>query len=98
MSTEKKVKARKIILGTFTSICTAIVYGAIYGFFVKILWNDIMPDLFNLKGISYVQSFELIILVRLVFGTLIYNNPSSKDEKKSKHSKIYEYIVNNEEE
>ena len=32
------------------------------------LWNITMPDVFNLKKISYWQAFRLLIIATILFG------------------------------
>jgi hypothetical protein len=34
----------------------------IFGFVIKMLWNDVMVDVFNLKAITYWQALELYLL------------------------------------
>jgi len=46
------------------------------GLFVMYLWNMLMPDIFNLPRISYLQAVGLVILFHLIFPT---NTHSSKD-------------------
>ncbi|MBN2362611.1 hypothetical protein JXL83_00605 [candidate division WOR-3 bacterium] len=48
-----------------------IVFGALiallFGFFVKILWNWLMPELFSLPKISYWQGWGLVLLSHILF-------------------------------
>lgn len=37
------------------------------------LWNITMPDVFNLKAITYWQAFRLLLIAGLLFGGLHYN-------------------------
>jgi len=46
------------------------------GIFVMWLWNMLMPDIFNLPKISYLQAVGLVILFHILFPT---NSSSSKD-------------------
>lgn len=48
----------------------AIVLWFIVVYLVKILWNDVCVDLFNLPVISYVQSIKLNLLVWFLFGKI----------------------------
>jgi hypothetical protein len=54
-------------------------YGIMFGFFflamvaatggvIMLLWNNLMPELFNVQQITFVQAFGLLILVRLLTG------------------------------
>lgn len=38
------------------------------GLVVMLLWNAIIPDIFNLKSITYWQSVGLILLTRILTG------------------------------
>lgn len=41
----------------------------IFGYFVMLLWNWLMPAIFGLKEITYWQAAGLVILARLLFGS-----------------------------
>lgn len=51
---------------------SALVVGALlallFGYFVMLLWNWIMPAVFGLGTITYWQGFGLVLLARLLFG------------------------------
>jgi hypothetical protein len=49
-------------------IALAIAFALVFGVFVQMLWNWLMPSLFKLGTITYAQAFGLMILARLVFG------------------------------
>lgn len=51
-------------------ILAAGLFALVFGFLVMVLWNWIMPAVFGLTTITYWQAFGLIILVKLIFGTL----------------------------
>lgn len=44
-----------------------------------VLWNELMPDIFNIQKISFFQSMGLLILSKLIFGGL--SSGVSKKEK-----------------
>ncbi|MGD9212809.1 MAG: hypothetical protein PVI90_18640 [Desulfobacteraceae bacterium] len=46
----------------------AFLFALFFGFFVKWLWNMLMPGIFGLPTISFWQAFALIILAKLLFG------------------------------
>jgi hypothetical protein len=46
----------------------AVVLGFLFGYFVMLLWNWLMPALFGLKVITYWQAFGLIVLAKILFG------------------------------
>ena len=55
-----------ILLG----VGAAVLFAFVFGYFVMLLWNWLMPSLFGLGVINYWQAFGIIILIRLIFGTL----------------------------
>ncbi len=54
----------KVIAG----IAFAVLLALLFGFVVQYVWNWLVPDLFGLKTITYLQAFALIILARLLIG------------------------------
>ena len=52
--------------------CTGIVIGLafalVFGIFVRLLWNWLLPDVFGLREITYVQAIGMIFLARILFG------------------------------
>ena len=52
----------------FGGIVLAVFLAFIFGYFVMILWNWIMPQLFGFPEIDYWLAFGIIILSRLIFG------------------------------
>jgi len=42
---------------------------ALFGFVVMLLWNSVMPAVFDLKAVSYWQAVGLLILSKIFFGT-----------------------------
>ena len=50
----------------------------IFGYFVMLLWNNLMPEIFSLSTITYFQAFGLIILARLLFGG--FKHPRHDDQ------------------
>lgn len=55
----------KIIVGTIIVIGLAILFGYV----IMWLWNQLMPELFGLKSISYWQAVGLFILAKIFFGS-----------------------------
>jgi hypothetical protein len=67
-------------------IVLAVFLAFIFGYFVMLLWNWIMPLLFGLPEIDYWLAFGIIILSRLIFGGFGHgtNHPKS-----SHHDRYY---------
>ena len=51
-------------------IAAAAVFALVFGILVMLLWNWLMPLIFGLPEITYWQAFGIVILVKLVFGTI----------------------------
>ncbi len=66
--------AGMVILG----VITAFVVAFVFGFLVQWLWNWLMPGLFGLARITYWQGFGLVLLGRLLFGTIGHHLPGSR--------------------
>ena len=48
----------------------------IIGFVVMILWNNLIPEIFGLKSITYLQALGLFFLSRILFGSFGGKKPS----------------------
>jgi hypothetical protein len=48
-------------------IVGAVVLAFLFGYFIMLLWNWLMPLLFGLKIIDYWQAFGIALLARLLF-------------------------------
>jgi hypothetical protein len=49
-------------------VTIALVFILLFGIFIKLLWNWLMPGIFGLKNITYLQAVGLFLLARLLFG------------------------------
>jgi len=63
------LKIVRIICMTLVGLIVAVLFAFIFGLLVKILWNWLMPVIFNLPQISYWQAFGILILAKLLFGS-----------------------------
>lgn len=48
----------------------AVVGVAVAGLAVMWLWNWLMPDLFGLRPIGYLQALAVLVLSKILFGSL----------------------------
>lgn len=71
----------KVLSYTFLGMAGAVFMGVVFGFGLKLLWNWLMPDLFNLKEITYWQAIGIFILLRVLIGSFGLNNHDSKPSK-----------------
>ena len=47
----------------------AVLFALVFGLAVQYLWNWLMPEIFGLTAISYVQAFGMLILAKIFFGS-----------------------------
>ncbi len=52
--------ARGVVIG--------LVFAVVFGIFVRLLWNWLMPDVFGLREITYLQAIGMIVLAHIFFG------------------------------
>lgn len=87
---EKEAKKRKSRLHRSLQMLGWVILGIIgvtalallFGYFVMILWNWLMPDIFGLTTITFWQAFGLTLLARLVFGGFKHHGHPNKSGKK----------------
>ena len=65
-----------IILGAMA----AAGFAFIFGYFVMLLWNWLMPALFGLITITFWQAAGIVLLARLVFGGFKHGPEHPKSE------------------
>jgi hypothetical protein len=58
--------AGMVVLG----VVGAALFALVFGWLVMILWNWLMPSLFHLGEVGYWQAFGIVILAKLLFGSI----------------------------
>lgn len=90
----------RIICYTVLGTAAAVLFGFVFGLAIKLLWNWLMPELFNLKEITYWQAIGIFLLTKIVFGSFgggSSEHKSGKSSKKDKlHGCVYDYKDNKE--
>lgn len=81
-------KGAKLIGLIMLGLMAAMLFAFIFGFFVRILWNWLMPDLFSLKEITFWQAFGIIILARLVFGSRGVSRSGGSRSSRSRRDRL----------
>ncbi len=71
-------------------VIIAVFLAFIFGYFVMLLWNWLMPLIFGLPEITYWHAFGIIILARLLFGG---HNPGH-DHKREPSSRQKTKFIN----
>jgi hypothetical protein len=51
-------------------VVIAAVFALAFGWLVMLLWNWLMPAIFHLGEIDYWQGFGILILAKLIFGSI----------------------------
>lgn len=69
------------------------IFAFLFGYFVMLLWNWLMPEIFGLGLITYWQAFGIIILAKLLFGAFNkgYKESKKEEEKGKVHFKNWIY-------
>ncbi|HEY6046076.1 MAG TPA: hypothetical protein VIU65_05690, partial [Pyrinomonadaceae bacterium] len=62
------MKKKNLIWIVPAAIVGLIVFSAIGGVVVMLLWNWLAPELFGLRTITFWQAFGLLALCRILFG------------------------------
>jgi hypothetical protein len=72
-------KGLRIIGMIIFGLVSAVIFGLLFGYFVELLWNWLMPPIFQLGPINYWQGFGIIILARLIFGSFGHDHYGRHD-------------------
>jgi len=73
----------KIIVFTVIGLVVALIFGFVFGVFVMLLWNYIMPQIFQLPYISYLQGVAIFLFFKILIGFNL-----NHQDKKIKHDRI----------
>jgi high-affinity Fe2+/Pb2+ permease len=65
-------------------IIIALIMAFIFGWVVMLLWNWLMPELFNLPEISYWQGWGLVLLAHILFKGDFHRHIEHRDRWKDK--------------
>jgi len=67
---------KDVIKFRFAGIGIVLVMCAVFAVGVMLLWNALMPQIFGLPQLSYLQAAGLLLLARLLFGGIDHRNPA----------------------
>lgn len=81
------VKGRLIVIHFLAGIVMAGAFGLIFGYFIMLLWNNLMPDIFGFRDITFWQGSGLVIMCRLLFGNCSYGKHGDTVHKYHKGKK-----------
>jgi len=58
----------RIVGMTIAGLVGAVIIAFLFGYFVMLLWNWLMPPLLHAGTINYWQAFGIVILAKILFG------------------------------
>lgn len=61
---------------------------------IMLLWNWLIPTIFNLKAISYLQAMGLFLLSRMLFGGFHFRNPKGNNRPPFANPQFREKFMN----
>jgi hypothetical protein len=83
----------------FAGILIILAAAAVFGAAVMLLWNALLPQIFALQQISYLQAVGLLVLARLLFGGIGGWGHGGRKERMFQHgNKLREKWMNMSEE
>jgi hypothetical protein len=89
-----KMKGRRIALHIIGGVVMAVVFAILFGYFVMLLWNNLLPDIFNLKVITYWQAIGLVVLARFIFGSHGFHKHGNRSGRCSHHQDGHSHFGN----
>lgn len=79
-------KAVKIIGAVIAGLMALTVLALLFGIFVRLLWNALMPAIFGLPEIGFWQAVGLVVLAHIFFGGDHSHHYERKGRRKTKSS------------
>jgi hypothetical protein len=70
-------KGLRIFSMGIIGLVTAIIFGLLFGYFVELLWNALMPSIFKITKITYWEAVGIVLLARLIFGSIGHDHGNS---------------------
>ena len=68
MAIERKTRTSRAVAAAVEAATSFVVFIAIGGVAVLLLWNWLMPTLFGVPQVSFLQALGILALSRIVFG------------------------------
>ena len=68
-------KVFHIVRHVFVGLMFAVAFAIVFALLVKLIWNSLMPTIFDLRQITFWQAFGIIILAKLLFGSFGSHRP-----------------------
>lgn len=64
------------------------VLAFVFAYFVLLLWNWLMPEIFGITSISFWQAVGIVVLARLIFGGIKHHEGHRCEKPYDKFSKF----------
>lgn len=74
-------KTRHILVQICLGLVLSILFGLGFGFFIMLLWNNVLSDIWGWKEITYWQGAGLVVLTRLLFGSQGYHKAAHQPQR-----------------
>ena len=78
-------KIFRIVAMVIGGVVLAAFFALVFGYVVMLLWNWLMPALFGIKTITYLQAFGIVLLAKILFGGFGHHGRSHHDKWAKKH-------------
>jgi hypothetical protein len=88
----KMSKLTKLILIAPLAILGLVIFTAIGGGLVMLLWNWLAPELFGLRLITFWQALGLLALCRILFGGFGLNGGGHRGSRRRMEGRIRERV------
>jgi len=82
-------KGLRIASFAVLGILAAALFALIFAVAVRLLWNWLMPELFGLSTIDYLQALGLVVLARLLVGGW---HKGHGDHHSSSHDHLHRFL------
>jgi hypothetical protein len=66
----KRDRMYRVVLHVAFGVTVAGLIAAVFGYFVMLLWNGVLPQVTAARSISYWQAVGLLLLARILVGGL----------------------------
>lgn len=80
-------RALKIVGYVLGGLTLAVFLGFLFGYFVMLLWNWLMPTLFGLPAVTFFQAVGIVILGKLIFGCGFHHKQNDHCDKRRRFHK-----------
>jgi len=87
------LRGLKFVLMALIGVIGVGALAVLFGYFVMLLWNWLMPSIFGLGQITFWQAVGIVILARLIFGGFKHHG-HDHHANSNKHPKFVDRFFN----